>query len=167
MTYDFACSQVNGQDVSNSSHEDAVRCFQSAQEPIIVEVLRRQPQQQQQQHYHGHRAHCTQEEKESERREHGTSSNAWPNLVSTAVQTDWAGLIETEEEVVDEQPNDSFEDFLAHDIDFEVRKDDGRGRATTRSPFHHSRHEFGAVFAHQPKLGKVYWLKNFQKSNSP
>ena len=92
-----------------------------------MEVLRRQPQQQQQQqqqqqHHHGHRVHCAQEEKESERREHGTS-NAWPNLVSTAVQTDWAGLIETEEEVVDEQPNDSFEDFLAHDIDFEVSKE--------------------------------------------
>lgn len=46
-------------------------------------------------------------------------------LVSTAVQTDWAGFIEEEELlpvplVVEEQANDSFEDFLAHDIDFEV-----------------------------------------------
>ena len=33
--------QVNGQDVSRASHEDAVRAFQAAQEPIVVEVLRR------------------------------------------------------------------------------------------------------------------------------
>ena len=32
---------MNGQDVSKASHEDAVRAFQSAQEPIVVEVLRR------------------------------------------------------------------------------------------------------------------------------
>ncbi|KZC12622.1 PDZ domain-containing protein 4 [Dufourea novaeangliae] len=47
-----------------------------------------------------------------------------PILVSTAVQTDWAGLLEEEELLpvpltADEQANDSFEDFLAHDIDFE------------------------------------------------
>ncbi|KOC59342.1 PDZ domain-containing protein 4 [Habropoda laboriosa] len=98
--------QVNGQDVSNSSHEDAVRCFQSAQEPIIVEVLRRQPA-------HGHRS----EQPPNKRGEHTDDPSS--NLVSTAVQTDWAGLLEPEEEGVDVQPNDSFEDFLAHDIDFE------------------------------------------------
>ena len=113
-----------------------MRCFQLAQEPIIVEVLRRQPAQQQQQQQHNQRAgwkeqesRGTEPEKELERtietgskREHAI--NTCPNLVSTAVQTDWAGLLEAEEEellpVVDEQPNDSFEDFLAHDIDFEV-----------------------------------------------
>ncbi|XP_018359024.1 PREDICTED: PDZ domain-containing protein 4 [Trachymyrmex cornetzi] len=46
------------------------------------------------------------------------------NLISTSVQTDWAGLIEVEELfpvpfVIEEQANDSFEDFLTHDIDFE------------------------------------------------
>ena len=129
---------MNGQDVSNSSHEDAVRCFQLAQEPIIVEVLRRQPvQQQQQQQQQNQRAgwkeqessRGTEPEKESERTieaggKRENAINTCPNLVSTAVQTDWAGLLEAEDEellpVVDEQPNDSFEDFLAHDIDFEV-----------------------------------------------
>ncbi|XP_043238036.1 E3 ubiquitin-protein ligase PDZRN3-B-like isoform X2 [Amphibalanus amphitrite] len=38
---DFLILKVNGQDVSKASHEDAVRAFQSAQEPIVVEVLRR------------------------------------------------------------------------------------------------------------------------------
>ncbi|KAF0299574.1 PDZ domain-containing RING finger protein 4 [Amphibalanus amphitrite] len=32
---------VNGQDVSRASHEEAVRAFQAAREPIVVEVLRR------------------------------------------------------------------------------------------------------------------------------
>lgn len=108
---DFVILKVNGQDVSNSSHEDAVRCFQSAQEPIIVEVLRR-PQQ------HTQRRNSCPVEPEKEL-DHGNKreTQTCTNLVSTAVQTDWAGLVETEE--VEEQPNDSFEDFLAHDIDFE------------------------------------------------
>jgi hypothetical protein len=33
--------QVNGEDVSACSHEEAVAAFQSASEPIVVEVLRR------------------------------------------------------------------------------------------------------------------------------
>ena len=33
--------QVNGRDVSQSSHEEAVEAFLQAQEPITVEVLRR------------------------------------------------------------------------------------------------------------------------------
>jgi ligand of Numb protein X 3/4 len=128
---------VNGQDVSNSSHEDAVRCFQSAQEPIIVEVLRRQPS--------GHQQIPHTPSKEHERiachdKSEGTTNGRCPieertynddvkkdatcPLVSTAVQTDWAGLMEEEEllpvPLVEEQANDSFEDFLAHDIDFEV-----------------------------------------------
>ncbi|ESO89886.1 hypothetical protein LOTGIDRAFT_164580 [Lottia gigantea] len=35
------CFKVNGQDLSNSTHEEAVEAFHSAQEPIVVEVLRR------------------------------------------------------------------------------------------------------------------------------
>lgn len=128
---------MNGQDVSNSSHEDAVRYFQSAQEPIIVEVLRRQPS--------GHQQICHTPLKEHERitcqdKIEETTNEKIPIddqisnndvkkdtkclLVSSAVQTDWAGL--TEEEllpiplVVEEPANDSFEDFLTHDIDFEV-----------------------------------------------
>ena len=33
--------QVNGQDLSKASHEDAVEAFRTAKEPIVVEVLRR------------------------------------------------------------------------------------------------------------------------------
>ena len=33
--------QVNGVDVSKSSHEEAISVFQNAQEPIMVQVLRR------------------------------------------------------------------------------------------------------------------------------
>ncbi|XP_054000218.1 PDZ domain-containing protein 4 isoform X1 [Hylaeus anthracinus] len=119
---DFVILKVNGQDVSNSSHEDAVRCFQSAQEPIIVEVVRRQPM--------GQRITWKDQEKnEIEERTNDVSKKdhkvvACRTLVSTAVQTDWGGLLEEEELMpeplgVDEQANDSFEDFLAHDIDFE------------------------------------------------
>ncbi|XP_076619426.1 SLo interacting protein 1 isoform X1 [Colletes latitarsis] len=121
---DFVILKVNGQDVSNSSHEDAVRCFQSAQEPIIVEVLRRQPM-------HGRAVWKDQPQEKNEIEDRTIEVTkkelpmvACPTLVSTAVQTDWAGLLEEEELIpvplgVDEQTNDSFEDFLAHDIDFE------------------------------------------------
>jgi len=129
---------VNGQDVSNSSHEDAVRCFQSAQEPIIVEVLRRQPSGHQQVPHTPSKEHeriTCQDKNEGTTNGKGVTDdrtcsddvkkdNTCP-LVSTAVQTDWAGLIEEEELlpvplIVEEQANDSFEDFLTHDIDFEV-----------------------------------------------
>ena len=36
-------SQVNGVDVSKSSHEEAIGVFQSASEPILVQMLRRAP----------------------------------------------------------------------------------------------------------------------------
>lgn len=133
---------MNGQDVSNSSHEDAVRCFQSAQEPIIVEVLRRQPGKHQQVPHTPSKEH---ERITCQDKNEGTTNGKGPiderpctddvkkdtacPLVSTAVQTDWAGLTEEEEEllpvplVVEEQANDSFEDFLAQDIDFEVSYD--------------------------------------------
>ncbi|XP_063615448.1 putative uncharacterized protein DDB_G0282499 [Penaeus indicus] len=38
---DFIIQKVNGRDVSGLSHSDAVRVFQEAQEPIMVQVLRR------------------------------------------------------------------------------------------------------------------------------
>ncbi len=38
---DILCLQVNGQDLSRSTHEDAVEAFRTAKEPIVVEVLRR------------------------------------------------------------------------------------------------------------------------------
>jgi len=128
---------VNGQDVSNSSHEDAVRCFQSAQEPIIVEVLRRQPSGLQQESHMLPKDHerttCQDKNEGTNERDPTDDRTCSENikkdntpclLVSTAIQTDWAGLIEEEEFlpiplVVAEQAND-FEDFLAQDIDFEV-----------------------------------------------
>ncbi|KAK2161596.1 hypothetical protein LSH36_114g05004 [Paralvinella palmiformis] len=33
--------QINGQDLTHSTHEEAVEAFQTAKEPIVVEVLRR------------------------------------------------------------------------------------------------------------------------------
>lgn len=138
MIFCFFFFQVNGQDVSNSSHEDAVRCFQSAQEPIIVEVLRRQPNSGQQICHTPSKEHeripCQDKIEETTNEKlpiesdqissNDVKKDAKCLLVSTAVQTDWAGLIEEEllpiPLVVEEQANDSFEDFLTHDIDFEV-----------------------------------------------
>ena len=52
---------MNGQDLSKSSHEDAVEAFRTAQEPIVVEVLRRVAKQQhtalQKQHTVGQQQH--------------------------------------------------------------------------------------------------------------
>ncbi|XP_017774042.1 PREDICTED: E3 ubiquitin-protein ligase PDZRN3 isoform X2 [Nicrophorus vespilloides] len=41
---DFVILKVNGTDVSSFPHEDAVRTFLTAQEPIVVEVKRRTPE---------------------------------------------------------------------------------------------------------------------------
>lgn len=38
---DFVILKVNGQDLSQSTHEEAVEAFRTAKEPIVVEVLRR------------------------------------------------------------------------------------------------------------------------------
>lgn len=35
--------QVNGKDLSRASHEEAVQAFRTAKDPIVVQVLRRQP----------------------------------------------------------------------------------------------------------------------------
>ncbi|XP_029849254.1 PDZ domain-containing RING finger protein 4 [Ixodes scapularis] len=40
---DFVVLRVNGQDLSSASHEEAVAAFLAASEPIVVEVLRREP----------------------------------------------------------------------------------------------------------------------------
>lgn len=118
---------MNGQDVSNLSYEDAVSCFESAEEPIIVEVLKRQPNQ--------HPTHAQDKishdkikdgAKEDERL---IKSEATTNaLVSTGVQTDWAGLLDeddfipitlSKEELINSSLDD---DFLAYEIDFEVNQ---------------------------------------------
>ncbi|CAI2732355.1 unnamed protein product [Schistosoma spindalis] len=40
---DFVILKVNGQDLRNATHEQAIHAFQTAKEPIIVEVARRDP----------------------------------------------------------------------------------------------------------------------------
>ncbi|CAB0039300.1 unnamed protein product [Trichogramma brassicae] len=171
-------ASVNGQDVSNSSHEDAVRCFESAQEPILVEVLRRQQSssshtttpttttttttaltqhnsngngnvsgsspstssQSSSPHDDGTASSginssspAQQQQQPQQQMDENSRENAFTLLVSTAVQTDWAGLVDDDEDDdefgvtlrpqdADEQTNDSLDDILAHDIDFEVRK---------------------------------------------
>ncbi|CAH8615128.1 unnamed protein product [Heterobilharzia americana] len=40
---DFVILKVNGQDLRNATHEQAIEAFQNAKEPIIVEVARRDP----------------------------------------------------------------------------------------------------------------------------
>ena len=37
----FLLLQVNGRDLSQATHEEAVEAFRTAKEPIVVEVLRR------------------------------------------------------------------------------------------------------------------------------
>ncbi|XP_017554863.1 PDZ domain-containing RING finger protein 4 isoform X2 [Pygocentrus nattereri] len=39
----YEISQVNGKDLSRASHEEAVEAFRSAKDPIVVQVLRRNP----------------------------------------------------------------------------------------------------------------------------
>lgn len=69
--------QINGTDVSSFPHEDAVRAFLAAQEPIVVEIKRRIVD--------------------------SSSDNRilQPNTVSIAVQTDICGSIWQEENVID------------------------------------------------------------------
>lgn len=38
-----SCSQVNGKELSKSSHEEAVEAFRAAKEPVVVQVIRRTP----------------------------------------------------------------------------------------------------------------------------
>lgn len=70
--------QVNGTDVSSFPHEDAVRAFLTAQEPIVVEVKRRI----------------------SDSTVYDSRSSN-PNLVSTGIQTDISGLSWFEENSLD------------------------------------------------------------------
>lgn len=124
---------MNGQDVSTSSHEDAIRCFQLAEEPIIVEVLRRHPSElissnnEDKTDYNKHdknKVTAASDDDDSfvndmqiseEKNDYETGA-----LVSTAVQTDWAGLIEEDFLPDSVGAEEQVHDFLTHDIDFEV-----------------------------------------------
>ena len=117
----FPLLQVNGRDVSQSSHDEAVEAFLQAEEPITVEVLRRAqspkdgPQQQQ----------------DSQQDNHGILDMPQHSSNSIAVQTEVAlGVadIGIEEYVDDEEDDialrdddDDEEDILVPDLDYEVR----------------------------------------------
>ncbi|XP_001602481.3 E3 ubiquitin-protein ligase PDZRN3 [Nasonia vitripennis] len=122
---DFVILKVNGQDVSNSSHEEAVRCFQSAQEPILVEVLRRYPAAAAATAAAAEEPRRGPDESEEPSRGDGAEEKTFTLLVSTGVQTEWAGLVDEEDLLpvrlhADEQTcNDSFDDMLGPEIDFE------------------------------------------------
>ncbi|CAG0890417.1 unnamed protein product [Darwinula stevensoni] len=77
---------VNGVDVSRASHGEAVKVFQEAQEPILVEVMKRP----------------------------GSKSPAVPDLnqVTVGVQTDIAGLVDLSP---DSLYLSTFEDLMIHD----------------------------------------------------
>ncbi|XP_043478721.1 E3 ubiquitin-protein ligase PDZRN3 [Leptopilina heterotoma] len=129
---DFIILKVNGQDVSTSSHEDAIRCFQLAEEPIIVEVLRRHPSElissnnEDKTDYNKHdknKVTAASDDDDSfvndmqineEKNDYETGA-----LVSTAVQTDWSGLIEEDYLPDSVGAEEQVHDFLTHDIDFE------------------------------------------------
>ena len=64
-------SQINGQDLTQSTHEEAVEAFQTAKEPIVVEVLRRVSK--------GSSSRSSLENK---------MKSQLPSMVSTATQTD-------------------------------------------------------------------------------
>ncbi|KAK0168635.1 hypothetical protein PV327_002413 [Microctonus hyperodae] len=76
---DFVILKINGRDVTNSSHEDTVRFFESAQEPITIQVLRMQSQ-------------CKSDTSTMPKIQ--TINEATRTaLISTAVQTDLAGFV--------------------------------------------------------------------------
>lgn len=39
----FLCLQVNGKELSKSSHEETVEAFHAAKDPVVVQVIRRTP----------------------------------------------------------------------------------------------------------------------------
>ena len=124
----FPLLQVNGRDVSQSSHDEAVEAFLQAEEPITVEVLRRAqspkdgPQQQQ----------------DSQQDNHGILDMPQHSSNSIAVQTEVAlGVADIGiEEYVDDEEDDiggsndialrdhdgDEEDILVPDLDYEVRR---------------------------------------------
>lgn len=110
--------QVNGVDVSSCSHEEAVQVFLSAEEPITVEVKRREP------------SAVPAGEDVSKRELPGTAERA--STASVAVQTEDPDaernlLLDEDEDVLfDESPVSDqivniFDECLVPDVDFEVR----------------------------------------------
>ncbi|KAK2727666.1 hypothetical protein QYM36_008226, partial [Artemia franciscana] len=74
----FMLIMVNGHDVSNVSHEEAVKVFQEAQEPIMVEVSRRSSS-----------PNDPQGKKSSIKSNPSSCEDSRLRVVETSVQTDW------------------------------------------------------------------------------
>ena len=123
--FSLSSFQVNGRDVSQSSHDEAVEAFLQAEEPITVEVLRR--------------AHspkdAPQQQQDSQPDDHGIPDVPQHASNSIAVQTEVAlGVADIGvEEYVDEEEDDvgsialrghdgDEEDILVPDLDYEVRR---------------------------------------------
>lgn len=122
--FSLSSLQVNGRDVSQSSHDEAVEAFLQAEEPITVEVLRRAqspkdgPGQQE----------------DSQQDDHGVPEMPQLSSHSIAVQTEVAlGVADIGiEEYVDDEEDDvgseheegDEEDILVPDLEYEVRGGD-------------------------------------------
>ena len=149
---------MNGQDVSQSSHDEAVEAFLQAQEPITVEVLRRKPggqQQQQQGDSLEHRpgsgnSRAGSESRYSSKRSSVAFSESLSN--SIAIQTD---VILGVNDILESgslngsRPGSSTADVLGFipDLDYEVRK---------------GRESCGVEFTEEKKIGEFFLLsRNF------
>ncbi len=100
--------QVNGRDVSQCSHDEAVEAFLAAEEPITVEVLRRKPEEVEEE-----------EENADGKKSDVENENETPKTSDeNVVQTEQLGL----EHVEDEEEDDVFDlDLLAsQDLEYEV-----------------------------------------------
>ena len=117
--------QVNGKDVSQSSHDEAVEAFLQAEEPITVEVLRRAQSprngpQQQQDSQQDHNCSSM-----PERPQHSSNSIAVQTEVALGVAD--IGIeedVDDEEDDIDSNDHDigDEEDILVPDLDYEVSR---------------------------------------------
>ena len=78
--------QVNGQDLSQSSHDEAVEAFRTATEPIVVEVLRRVGKSGKSSG-HSH-SHSSSSKSRPPSNSSSSSSSCNPAMVSIATQTE-------------------------------------------------------------------------------
>ncbi|KAF7993507.1 hypothetical protein HCN44_010102 [Aphidius gifuensis] len=120
---DFVIISINGRDVSNSSHEEAVRYFETAQEPITIQVLRKQSNRINQQ---------------IDTKLNNNEPKKLLNYTTTSVQTELVGLInddyvdnyyvfEDGDDYDDDQDNEDVEveeyDEMTNIRDFKLRED--------------------------------------------
>lgn len=107
--------------MSHCSHDEAVEAFLSAEEPIVVEVLRRapSPQQQQQQQIQ----HSVSDSRIASKRNSAyiPPTAASPPLPTAAIQTGVAVLGARDEDLLDGDGSSSNDLLLLPDLDYEVR----------------------------------------------